>query len=314
MKISQFLPVVLAVWTGTVCLAESPYVVEAPPPGKYDPFYKKYVSVDGFPVLSSEKVSDFALLEAAYLIDVLLRDCPAVRQALIDSGTRFAVIAYNEMTTDIPEHSDLTPAKYWDRRARGLGATSRRPAVSCGEENLLNFPGDPYHKENILIHEFAHAIHQMGVNRIDKEFQSKLTATYKAALEEGLWEGTYAATNSSEYWAEGVQSWFNNNRANDREHNHVNTREKLKEYDPRLAELIESVFGPREWTYVRPLDREHAPHLDGFDPEKSPRFRWPDGLQEWYDEHMRQQAERPRGNRRRGERRPSGENRSDESP
>jgi len=24
--------------------------------------------------------------------------------------------------------------------------------VSCGEENLLCYPGDPYHKENILKH------------------------------------------------------------------------------------------------------------------------------------------------------------------
>ncbi|MFQ5808669.1 MAG: alpha/beta hydrolase [Armatimonadota bacterium] len=28
----------------------------------------------------------------------------------------------DEFTTDVPEHSDLEPAAYWDRRARGLGA------------------------------------------------------------------------------------------------------------------------------------------------------------------------------------------------
>lgn len=283
---------VLALLTSGVCRAEPPYKIESPPPDTYDPFYKKMVSVGGFPVLSSENVSDYALLEAAYLIDVMLRDREDIRQALIDGNTRCAVMAYNEVTSQVPEHSDLKPNKFWDRRARGLGATRRRPVVSCGEENLLNYPGDPYHQENILIHEFAHAMHHMGLNRIDKEFQPKLSAVYKAAMEEGLWKGKYASNNDAEYWAEGVQSWFNNNRENDHDHNHVNTREELREYDPRLAELIESVFGPREWTYVRPLDREDAPHLAGFDPARSPRFAWPEGLQAWYDDYSRSQAEK----------------------
>jgi hypothetical protein len=244
------------------------------------------VNAKGLPILSSEKVSDYALLEAAYLVDTMLEDRDDIRKAIVDSGTRLAIMSEDELTTDIPEHSDLTPKIFWDRRARGLGATRIRPAVSCGEENLLNFPGDPYHKENILVHEFAHVIHQMGMNNIDKEFQSRLKATYDAAMEEGLWKDKYAASNPAEYWAEGVQSWFNNNRENDHDHNHVNTRKELKEYDPRLAALIESVFGPREWTYVRPMDRESAPHMAGYDPKDAPRFRWPEGLQKKYDEYL----------------------------
>ena len=33
--------------------------------------------------------------------------------------------------------------------------------------------------------------------------------------------------NHHEYFAEGVQSWFDNNRENDHDHNHVNTRAEL---------------------------------------------------------------------------------------
>ena len=43
-------------------------------------------------------------------------------------------------------------------------------------------------------------------------------------MEEGLWKGKYASVNHHEYFAEGVQSWFDNNRENDHDHNHVNTR------------------------------------------------------------------------------------------
>ena len=87
---------------------------------------------------------------------------------------RYAVMARDEFTTDISEHSDLKPSQYWDRRARGLGATFARPAVSCGEENLLGLPGDPYAKENILIHEFAHALHQMALIQLDNSFQNQI--------------------------------------------------------------------------------------------------------------------------------------------
>jgi hypothetical protein len=239
-------------------------------------FYKKHVSVHGFPVLGSENVSDFALLEAAYLVHRMLAGRDDIRGALITNKVRFAVMAYNEFTTDVPEHSDLDPARFWDRRARGLGATRQRPAVSCGEENLLGYPGDPYRAENILIHEFAHAIHEMGLNVVDPTFDRRLKVTYEKALAAGLWKGTYAAVNRNEYWAEGVQSWFDCNRENDSVHNHVNTREELKEYDPALAALIEEVFGDGPWRYQRPEARGESErgHLAGYNASAAPRFRW----------------------------------------
>ena len=47
------------------------------------------------------------------------------------------------------------------------------PATSCGEENLLCMRGDPYATENILIHEFAHTIHQIGLAQVDATFQNR---------------------------------------------------------------------------------------------------------------------------------------------
>ena len=240
-----------------------------------DPFYEKHVSVRGFPVVSSAEVCDYALLEAAYLIDRMLVDRPDIRKALIRNKVRFTVMAHDEMTTDIPEHSDMKPAKYWDRRARGLGASPHRPITSCGEENLLRFYGDPYRTENILIHEFAHTIHHMGLNSIDKEFDRRLETLYKAAMKKGLWKDKYAANNRAEYWAEAVQSWFGTNRKPDHDHNHVDTRAELEEYDPDLARLVADVFRDTQWQYERPGDRGERLHLEGFDLETAPRFSWP---------------------------------------
>ncbi|HEX8914823.1 MAG TPA: hypothetical protein VF796_20895, partial [Humisphaera sp.] len=166
---------------------------------------------------------------------------------------------------------------HWDRRARGLGPTRRRPAVSCAEENLLCFPGDPYAAENILVHEFGHAVHDMGMATADPTFDARVRKAYESAKAKGLWKGTYAMTNHHEYWGEGTQSWFDTNRRNDRDHGDVDTREKLKAYDPDLAALLTEVYGDGDWRYKRPHDRppEGRAHLSGYDRSAAPRFRWP---------------------------------------
>ncbi|MEX2671712.1 MAG: hypothetical protein WD294_06340 [Phycisphaeraceae bacterium] len=259
-----------------------------------NPFYTKHVSVAGFPIVSSDRVADVALLEAAYVVRKMLAGNDAVREAMIANKTRLAIMALDEFTTDIPEHSDLEPAAYWDRRARGLGATHWRPAVSAGEENLLRYPGDPYITESILVHEFAHAIHQMGLETVDETFDARLKAIYEQAMSEGLWEGLYAAENHHEYWAEGVQSWFDTNRKNDALHNHVDTRELLKAYDPRLAKLISEVFKGTPWRYTLPADRLEEAHLKGYESDAAPRFRWPRAVTEAFNKHNaeREAAER----------------------
>jgi hypothetical protein len=280
--------------------------LSAPPPElvkrlELDPFYQQHLSAGGFPILGSAKVNPHAFREARYLIDAMLQSREDIRKRLITAKVRFSIMAASEMTTAIPEHSGLTPAKYWDRRARGLGATHRRPAVSCGEENLLRFPGDPYHQENILIHEFAHAIHQMALTSLDKTFNPRLEKSYRSALKAGLWQGKYAANNRNEYWAEGVQSWFDTNRPPDHDHNHVDTRKELQAYDPGLAALVEEVFGDRAWRYQKPELRNPAgrEHLTTYDPAKTAPFRWPKGLEAWYRTYTKQQRKSPSQNRKR---------------
>src|SRR5437016_5468977 len=153
------------------------------------PFYKKSLDDHGLWIVSSEKPSDFALYEAAWIIDHVLANRDDLRQALIKQNVRIVVMACNEFTTDIPEHGHLKapknttlPAKqYWDRRARGLGGTRSDPLTSCGEENLLNLKGDPYRGENILIHEFAHIIMNVAIRNLEPDTHKKITENWKAA-------------------------------------------------------------------------------------------------------------------------------------
>jgi alpha-glucosidase len=212
-------------------------------------FYKKHLDYKGFSILSSAKVSDAALLEARYLIDQMLCEREDILKAMIQAGCRFMVMAPTEMTTDVPEQRHWDK-KYWDKRARGMGGK----LSSCGEENLLNLKGDRYNRENILIHEFNHAVHNHGLRTVDPTFDKRLRETYKNAMAKELWKGTYSATNAGEYWAEGVQAYFDCMRPQ----YGANTREKLQKYDPDLFALVDEVYRQSKFRYVR-YDKRHPP-------------------------------------------------------
>ncbi|MFO0936450.1 MAG: peptidylprolyl isomerase [Gemmataceae bacterium] len=241
-----------------------------------DPFYQKQCVGSDLPIYGSAKVTDHAFTEAAWIVRNMLAGRDDIKKAMNESRVHVAIMAASEYTTDIPEHAFVKTKMFWDRRARGLGATPRVPTVSCGEENLLGYPRDPYPNENIFVHEFAHAIHGTGMNRVDPTFDERLKAAFERATKSGLWKNTYAGSNRQEYWAEGTQCWFDDNAPPDALHNAIRTRVQLKEYDAGLAALCREVYGDRAWKYVRPalrtpLDRTHMP---GYDAAKLPRFRW----------------------------------------
>lgn len=251
-------------------------------------FYAQSASATGFPIVASAKVNPYALKEAAYLVDLMLAKRSDVRTALIQSGARLCIMAHDEYTTELPEftrfgekpHPDFpqfTGRDYRDARSRGTGGSQTDPYCTCAEENVLGYRGDPYAAECILIHEFAHCIHLRGMTNVDPTFDARLKAAYDAAMKAGLWKAAYASVNHHEYFAEGVQNWFDNNRENDNEHNHVNTRAELLAYDPGLAALCREVFGDTEIKYTKPATRITG-HMAGYDPAKAPAFVWPERL------------------------------------
>jgi alpha-glucosidase len=227
-----------------------PVITTPPAELKLSPFYKKYMDVNGLAVCSSERVPD-SCFHAAYITFKALTEMlpQEVMQSLIDQGARVTIMAKDEMTTDVPEHAYLARDKKtnWDKRARGLGGTRWLPMSSCAEENILAYAEDRYRSEDITIHEFAHTIHNVGISPIDPGFNKELRAALDSALAEGKYKNVYAANNIEEYFAEGVQTWFNVNTEVSAEHgngvhNMVNTREELKRYDPRLHAILSRYF------------------------------------------------------------------------
>lgn len=218
-------------------------VSDVPAVFMFDKFYKKYLNAAGLPIIGSGAVSDEAFYKTREVILMMLEKCPSIKARLIDNNARIAIIGKNELTTDIPEYSGMD--EQMNARARGFGGTIELPLTTCGEENILCLDNDRYDGEDILIHEFAHAVHKMGISFIDIDFNNQLNTIYAQALSEGLWKDTYAISNPVEYFAEGVQSWFNVNKkevVTNGIHNDIDTRDKLKLYDPRLHELLSRYF------------------------------------------------------------------------
>ena len=208
-------------------------------------FYQKYTEAYGIPVVSSSRVPDDALKRACYVLRFMMADHSGIRNSFYQRYGRVGIMATTEYTTDIPEHSWLDPV-FWNARARGLGATERWPISTGAEENVLCYTKDAYANEDIFLHEFAHGIHLLGAKFAITGWNERLKYWYNIRKTEGtLWANTYAMSTAKEYFAEGVQSFFNvNSYANPANgvHNNINTRDKLRQYDPELFALIKEVF------------------------------------------------------------------------
>lgn len=216
-----------------------------PPKKLVQNYYNKAFEWKGIYVLANKQVPKEALARAAEIIFNALAMNPEIAANLAAEGCRFVIIPDGVGITRLPEYSNLD--KSWDQY-RGLGGLY----ASAGEENLMNYPSDPYRgEESIALHEWMHSVHFEGIGGYDNATYKAIKQAYKNAKAEGLWNNTYAKTNFIEYFAETAQAYFddNPNRAGtDGIHNSINTRAELKVYDPVMYKVLKSIFGNTDWT------------------------------------------------------------------
>jgi alpha-glucosidase len=85
----------------------------------------------------------------------------------------------------------------------------------------------------------------LRVKRLDVGFDDRLKKLHEEAAAKGRWRGTPAARDRSEYWAAGVEAYFDAAGSGlppagaDRP---VATREALKAYDPELYALVDETM------------------------------------------------------------------------
>jgi len=208
-------------------------VVTSPPPElKLPNFYKKYCSLYGIPIVSSDKVQDKALEAAWAQASIMLDLRHDILKTIAKAGIVLAIMSVDEIPADIPEYDG-------SQLNRGLGATAETPVSISAEESILCFPEDIYKGASIFIHELAHTFHLMGLNKINSDFDNELKQLYQSAKSSGLWANTYSMVDHGEYWAYGVQSYFDV-MDDEPETLAMNTRVKLLDYDPGLYRLIQN--------------------------------------------------------------------------
>jgi hypothetical protein len=211
-------------------------------------YYKKYVMLgttleNSIPIVAGPNVSDLAMQQAKLQCSYIA-NTPAMLNMLRQQRI-FVVIFGNE------EYPNVIPGwdPAWDATRYAGGYGPNAPGASCGLHmgDILNNTFDRYPNENIVIHEFGHAVVDFALDKLFPGFKANVSAIWNRAKTKGLWANTYAISNASEYWAEGVQSYFNLNAKGpefgDGTHNHVSTRALLKTYDPEFYELLHSVYG-----------------------------------------------------------------------
>lgn len=226
------------------------------PPAGIDPFYEKYLDARGLPVLSTADVSDTALRTACAIVANMLSLRQDLRDAMAALDMRVVVIGRDQVTTDIPEYANLyqtNPGPDWDS-FRGVGATVATPVTSAGEENLMCDQGEPYAGVNVLVQVFGTSVY-LAVKDADPTFEDRLQVADTAARAAGLWQDTYvrgadARQNLIEYYAEGVEDWFETGPESsppDGTFNEVNTRAELMAYDPMLYAIVAETMRNDAW-------------------------------------------------------------------
>lgn len=230
-----------------------------------DPFYARHLNAGGIPVLSSSRAPPEALRIARGIVLDLTAHRPDLRRYIAASGTRVAVMASDESTTDLPKQRDwrkpapddprltrcerkhyaqrigrLSDRVYWDARARGMAGR----LTSGAAENLLGDPSSRYHGENIFLHELAHVV-LWAIRDADPTLHARVEQAYAQAKEVGRWRDEYALTTLDEYWAEGTQFWFNSNKIAVLDGVSVLSDADLARYDPPLAAVLREAYGDR---------------------------------------------------------------------
>jgi hypothetical protein len=262
-----------------------PSVIAPPEKFKINPYYTKFTWAREFPVIGSAKVSDEALLKANDTIRKTFAYRHDLLKALINDGGKLVVLGKGEKLSDLPELKDdksIAEAA----PARSLDYSTDTKILVVPEENILGGANDPLAGENLVIGEMAKAVYLLTgsreadpkfervrgdtqqyeqrlvwnkgpepIKRLDLSFDLRLRKLFDDATEKGLWKGTPAGRDKAEYWATGVQAYFD---AAGRAYPPVGSRlpitnrEELKAYDPDLYALVDETMlydGRQDWRY-----------------------------------------------------------------
>ena len=174
-------------------------------------------------------MSDGALLTVNDTIRKMFAYRHDILKAMIADGARLVVLGRGEeRLSDLPEFAGDNNKTEFDL-VRYLDYTPALKLMVVPEENVLALPGEPFAGECVTVGLFARGLYRVAglrpvdpefenrrekqqyelrVKRLDVEFDKKVTKLFEAATEKKLWKGTAGARDRFEYWAAGVEAYF----------------------------------------------------------------------------------------------------------
>lgn len=241
-----------------------------PPPAKFkaDPYYSKFTYAREFVVLGSKHVSDEALLKANDTVRKMFAYRHDILKAMIADGARLVVLGRSEKVSDLPEYQEAAKKAGFDE-TRYRDYTPSVKLMVVPEENVLRLPNEPFSGKFMVVSVFAKGLYhvcgtrpvqqsfgkgpkqqyELRVKRLDIEFDNQLAKLHDAAKTTKLWRGTPAGRERLEYWAAGVEAYFDaagtSYAPNDADRP-ITTRETLKTYDAGLYALVDETMAYKE--------------------------------------------------------------------
>ncbi len=248
---------------------QQPSVISPPARFKFDAHYTKFTFAREFPVLGSKHVSDAALLKANDTVRKMFAYRHDLLKAMIADGARLVVLGRTEKLSHLPEFADAKNKADLDL-VRYCDYSPTLKLMVVPEENVLGLAKEPFAGKDMTVSVFAKGFYhiaglrpvdpefenrrekqqyELRVKRLDVEFDKKVTALFDAATEKKLWKGTAAARDRFEYWAAGVEAYFDaggSGVAPNGADRPIVTRELLKAYDPELFGLVDETMAFKE--------------------------------------------------------------------
>ncbi|HPO69396.1 MAG TPA: hypothetical protein PKV53_03705 [Anaerohalosphaeraceae bacterium] len=245
-----------------VPLKKQPSVIPVPSDLETDPVFRHYVWCRGFSIFGTAGVSEAALLEADRIVRNMFRYRHDVLKALIDGGLELAVYEDGQKPANL---TALNPAAFVDAQDPNRPAVTlpKRLRFGVPQSNLLDGLNSRPNEASMLIGAMAKALllytgfrevdpaydsrrlkqqYEKDLERLDRRTYEKVRQLYQRAMEQGLWKGTAAAQNAFDYFAAGVQAFFDGGSLTAADGQPLGTRQHLQEHDPRLEAFISGLF------------------------------------------------------------------------
>jgi VHL beta domain len=206
-------------------------------------FFGKGTSWRGIVVEGHASVPDEALVEARGRVERMLGRAPRLLENLRQHRVEVHVLGRFQLVSDLPEHHKEKGTRFggedFDERTRGAGHQEGRFA-SCSEGNLLGFTGDRHYGHDACVHELAHLVMWRGMG---PSLRARVLDRFRAALGEGRWARTYAATSEAEFFAELSMWYFGSSSVSaPRDAPPGRGAEWLRGYDAESFALVDAIY------------------------------------------------------------------------